>query len=276
MKTLESKTVVLTGAASGIGRALAFGLAKQKARLVLIDKDPEGLGKTAEKIPAGLIAGTYVLDVSQKDQVHAVACSLKDNPGKIDIIINNAGVSSSGTLPELTYDTLEWTMNINFWGVVHITKHLAPLLRTTAPTAIVNIASVYALIGVPGQSAYCASKFAVRGFSEALRQEYHGTNTCVQTVFPGGVQTNIVKNSRTDYHLTPEQYAKSAKIFEQHLKTKATQAAETIIDGIRKRSARILIGKDAKFIDLLSRLTPAGYDKQVAKANEKLQKACMQ
>jgi butyryl-CoA dehydrogenase len=267
MKDLQDKVVVVTGAGSGIGRALALALGKEKAMLALADIDPDGLQATQREVGAstGRESKIYRVDVANREQVSEFAGNVFRDFGKVDLVINNAGVSSSGGVQELTYDTLEWTININLWGVIHSTKAFLPQLMERPEAGIVNISSVYGLLGIPGQAAYCTSKFAVRGFTESLRQDLSHTNIFVTLVFPGGIKTNIAKNSRTDYPVDRETYQKGLQKFETLLKTTAEQAAQTIIGGIKRKSSRVLIGKDARRIDFLARFNPNSFDKVVAK-----------
>lgn len=267
MKELQGKVVVVTGAGSGIGRALAFALSKEKAVLALADIDPDGLQATQREIGAntGRESRIYPVDVAKREQVSEFAQKVNQDFGKVDLVINNAGVSSSGRVHELTYDTLEWTININLWGVIHGTKAFLPHLMERPEAGIVNISSVYGLLGIAGQAAYCTSKFAVRGFTESLRQELSNTNIFVTLVFPGGIKTNIAKNSRTDYSVDEETYRKGLQQFETMLKTSPEEAAQAIINGIKHKSPRVLIGKDARQIDFLARFNPNSYDKVIAK-----------
>lgn len=267
MKDLQGKVAVVTGAGSGIGRALALAMSKEKTLLALADIDPDGLQATQREIGAatGRESRIYRVDVSKREQVHEFAGKVIRDFGGVDLVINNAGVSSSGRVRELTYETLEWTININLWGVIHGTKAFLPHLLERPEAGIVNISSVYGLLGIPGQSAYCASKFAVRGFTESLRQELSGTRIFVTLVFPGGVKTNIARNSRTDYPIDPETYGRELQKFETFLKTMPEEAARAIIQGIKRESPRVLIGKDARQIDFLARFNPDTYDKVIAR-----------
>jgi short-subunit dehydrogenase len=272
MKNLNGKIAVITGAGSGIGRALAYRLSMEQALLALADIDINGLQETQKIVTTQTKPDKlkiYAVDTSNRDQVYEFAQNVIHDFGKVDILINNAGVSSSGMVQELTYDTLEWTININLWGVIYGTKAFLPYLTKRSAASIVNISSVYGLLGIPGQAAYCASKFAVRGFSEALRQELFNTNISVSIVFPGGVKTNIAKNSRTDYHLDQKTYEEGLQKFETALKTSPDEAAKKIIWGIKNKAPRILIGKDARQIDFLARFKPDSYDKVIAKYIEK-------
>lgn len=267
MKDLQGKVVAITGAGSGIGRALALALSREKAVLALSDIDPDGLQATQRESGAGTgrESRIYPVDVAKRDQVTEFAQKVIRDFGKVDLVINNAGVSSSGRVHELTYDTLEWTININLWGVIHGTKAFLPHLMERPEAGIVNISSVYGLMGIPGQAAYCTSKFAVRGFTESLRQDLSNTNIFVTLVFPGGIKTNIAKNSRTDYPIDVETYQKELQQFETKLKTPPEEAARAIIHGIKHKSPRVLIGKDARQIDFLARFNPNSYDKVIAK-----------
>jgi short-subunit dehydrogenase len=264
MKDLRGKVIVLTGAGSGMGRAMAIKLDREGSMLALMDKDEKILAETSAMLSS---AGhrAYTLDISDFGAVDSVALKVVNDFGFVDVLINNAGVSSSGLVRELTRETLEWTMDINFWGTVNMTRAYLPHLLKRSEANIVNMSSVYGLIGIPGQAAYCASKFAVRGFTEALRQEYYGSSLSVTVVFPGGVRTNIAKNSRTDHRLDRETYLKEVVKFEATLKTTAEEAADTIINGLKKNSKRVLIGKDARGIDFLARFNPDNYDAAIAK-----------
>jgi short-subunit dehydrogenase len=265
MKTLSDKVVVITGAASGIGRALAVRFAAEGARLALIDHDETGLDETGRRCVGASAIELRRSDVTARDAVEQAAHAVVSRFGGVDIVINNAGVSSAGMIGEIGYDTLRWTMEVNFWGVVHGTMAFLPHLRARPEAHLVNVSSVYGLIGVPAQSAYCASKFAVRGFTEAVRQDLRGTGVAVSVVFPGGVRTAIAANSRLDFNLPAEAKQRMRKAFEAEARTTPEAAAEAIVRGIRRKSPRILIGSDAVAIDLLARLRPATYDATVEK-----------
>ncbi len=269
MKQLNDKVIVLTGAGSGIGRALAIRLYQtEHARLALADINPVQLQETVTMLGPDIHPDkvrSYPVDVAQRNQVITFANNVQKDFAAVDVLINNAGVSSSGHVNDLTYETLEWTININLWGVIHMTKALLPHLAKRAEANIVNISSVYGLLGIPGQAAYCASKFAVRGFTEALRQEFHQSNLTVSVVFPGGIQTNIARNSRTDYPVDHETIQASIRRIEAGFKTTPDEAARVIIQGIKNKLPRILIGKDAKKIDWLARINPGDYDRTIAR-----------
>ena len=266
MKDLREKVVVVTGAGSGIGRALAVRLNREGALLALADKDEEGLLLTSEALTEAGRSELFTIDVSKREQVYQFAEDTVKAFGRVDGVINNAGVSSSGTVQGLTYETLQWTIDINLWGTIYGTKAFLPLLMDRPEANLVNVSSVYGLIGVPGQAAYCASKFAVRGFTEALRQELYGSKVAVTVVFPGGVRTNIARNSRTDYRVDRQTFEAGVKrVEERELKTPPEEAARLIVAGIKKNAPRVLIGKDAKKIDFLARFRPGSYDNVIVR-----------
>lgn len=272
MRSFDGKKVVITGAASGIGRALAVQLANQGATLALLDKHRDGLEETRALCPRG-VPFIYDVDVSNRGGMEAVAQKVVRDLAQVDVLINNAGVSSSGSIHDLTETTLRWTMDINFWGTVHGTWAFLPVLLSRPEAALVNVSSVYGLIGVPEQAAYCASKFAVRGFTEAVRQDLRRTGVTVTLVFPGGIRTSIVKSSRSDSKLSTDQAVLLRQAFEASLHTSADEAARAILEGIRRKAARVLIGQDARRIDLLARCLPGSYDRAVARAADRLRKS---
>lgn len=272
MKNLKGKTAVVTGAGSGIGRALAQQLAGLGVNLALTDINQSGLDDTMSLISKEPIqARAYTVDVSSRQAVQDLADQVIRDLGSVDILINNAGVSSSGPVMDLSYDLLEWTININLWGAIHGTKAFLPHLLTRPEAAVVNVSSVFGLMGIPGQAAYCTSKFAVRGFTESLRQEMFGTPVTVTVVFPGGVRTSIARNSRTDYDVGPELKELAIKSFEESAKTSPEQAATAIIDGIRQKRPRVLIGKDARRMDRLARYAPNSFDRVIRRHINKSQ-----
>ena len=260
--SLHSNSVaVITGAASGIGRALAVKLAEEKiAGIAISDVNEAGLAETGEMVAAlGVPVSTHVVDVSKLAEVQRLADETIAKHGRVTHLVNNAGVGVIGTFDQLSIEDFEWLMAINFWGVVYGCKVFLPLLKVEDSAHIVNISSVFGLIGPPEQTAYVASKFAVRGFSESLRHELEGTNISVSSVHPGGIKTNIVRNSRVGAE-TPESWKQQgAKFFDRVAKTTAETAAEVIIKGIKNGAPKILIGKDARAINLISRLFPTGY-----------------
>jgi NAD(P)-dependent dehydrogenase (short-subunit alcohol dehydrogenase family) len=261
VKTLNDKVAVVTGAASGIGRALAVGLAGEGCALAIADINEEGLNETARMVSEqGREVMSRIVDVSRRDEVHAFADAVVERFGRVDVVINNAGVTVIEIFKDFTYDDFEWNMGINFWGVVYGSKAFLPHLMKQPEGHLVNVSSAFGLIGFPSETAYCASKFGVRGFSEALARELERTSVAVSCVYPGGVKTNVVRNSR--YHqdwMGRKDKDLAAKEFERMAKTTPEQAARVIIDGIKKKRERILIGSDAKIIDIIQRLFPARY-----------------
>ncbi|MCO6057209.1 SDR family oxidoreductase [Pseudomonas sp. MOB-449] len=267
MQSFAGKVAVITGAASGIGRALANQLASQDCHLALADIDPEGLEATASPLRReGLRLSTHALDVSSRDAVHAFADDVMSHHGHAHLVINNAGVAVSQTIAELRYDDFEWLMGINFWGVVHGTKAFLPHLLAQGEGHIVNLSSIFGIVSVPTQGAYNASKFAVRGFTEALRQELCGTPIKVSCVHPGGIRTNIARSARFYQGVDGRTDAtKAAARFDKLARTSADQAARIILKGIHRNRPRIMVGADARFLDHLQRLLPANYPRLLGK-----------
>lgn len=267
MKSLENKVVVITGAGSGLGRALALAAGREQAVLALSDWDGAGLAETSELLIAeGLEAPrTDELDVRDRERVRTYATSVRAERGRVNIIVNNAGVALHGDLTEVEYADFEWVVDVDFWGVVHGTKEFLPHLIESGDGHVVNISSVFGLMGIPGQSAYNAAKFAVRGFTEALRQEMlvarHPVGvTCVH---PGGVKTAIARNARA----TVSQDASAlAEHFDAKLaRTTPEAAAEAIWDAVRRGKPRAVIGIDAKLLDGFVRLVGPRYQDVVAR-----------
>lgn len=252
------KTAVITGAGSGIGRALAQQLNREGCALFLSDINAQSLQATVDAFERPEISTEQtVLDVADKAAVYAWASEVEDRTGHVDIVINNAGVALLELVEDCNYDNIEWLMGINYWGVVYGTQAFLPLLRRSEQGHLVNISSIFGVIAVPTQSAYNSAKFAVRGYTEALRQEMAGTNVHVCCVHPGGIRTNIAKAARGG---DPAQSAdERGKQFEQMARTTPESAAQQIIRAVEKRKKRLLIGKDAKLIDIIQRLFPVSY-----------------
>jgi len=267
---LNGKVVVVTGAGSGIGRALAGELTQRGANVAISDWNAESVAETARMIEG---RGTKVLadsfDVSDRAAFEAHAERVLDEFGRVDIVINNAGVSLAAHVATMTYEDMEWVVNIDFWGVVHGTKAFLPHILERGNGAIVNVSSVYGLFGVPTQSGYNSAKFAVRGFTEALQQEVAGTDIVVTRVHPGGIKTNIVRHGRIRESIEagrdPEELAEQ---FENAVRTTPERAAEIIINGLVKRKPRVLVGPDAVMLDLLVRLFPVRYQKVMGLLNK--------
>lgn len=267
MKELNNKVAVVTGAGSGIGRALAKLLAARGCRLALSDVNEAGLKETAESCGAKEVR-TYLLDVSDRDAIYAHADQVAKDFGQVNLIINNAGVALSASVREMTDDDFKWVMDIDFWGVAHGTRAFLPHLIASGDGHVVNVSSVFGLIGVPKQSAYNAAKFAVRGFTEALRQEMQveGQPVAVSCVHPGGIRTNIANAARMG---KSENADAQRKGFDKLAMTTPEKAAETIVKGILRDESRILVGPDAWGIDALNRLLGAAYQPLVARFSRK-------
>ena len=260
--TFSSKSVaVITGAASGIGRALAVRIAREGiAGIAISDLNEDGLRETAELAgAAGVPISTHVFDVSNRDAVTKFADEVVTKHGRVTHLINNAGVGVIGTFQQLAIEDFEWLMGINFWGVVYCTKAFLPVLLEQESAHLVNVSSVFGLIAPAEQSAYTSSKFAVRGFTESLRHELAETNISVACVHPGGIKTNIARNSKVGAGTPPDWKEQGARFFDRVAKTSSEEAAEVIVRGMKERNPRILIGKDAYAISLFSRLFPKNY-----------------
>ena len=254
----SGKVAVITGAGSGIGRALALQLNAEGCQLYLSDVKEETLAETLSLLTRPEVAaGSRLVDVADREAVHAWAGHIAGERGHVDIVVNNAGVAYGATVEESDYEHMEWLININLWGVIHGTMAYLPLLKKSGQGHLVNISSVFGIISVPTQSAYNAAKFGVRGFTEALRHEMAGSNIHVCCVHPGGIKTNIARDSRGgDPAVSKEE---RANLFEQLAPTSAESAAAQIVGAIETRKKRLLIGRDAKYISLVSRLFPVNY-----------------
>jgi len=264
MTAINGSAAAVTGAASGIGRALAIELAARGCDLAIADRDEAGLAATAAELAkSGRKVTTHKVDVSQPAQIQEFAAAATAAHPGLNIVVNNAGVALLGQFNEIDQAQFEWLMNINFWGVVHGTRAFLAHLSTRPAAHIVNISSIFGIIAPAGQTAYCASKFAVRGFSEALRHEFWLAKSPINltVVHPGGIKTNIVRNMRMGVTITDNaRRVESIERFDNDFaKTTAQVAAQTIIKGIENNAPRVLIGGDAKFMDLLQRFRPGKY-----------------
>jgi len=277
MTAIPGAAIAVTGAASGIGRALAIELAARGADLALADRDEAGLQTVAAEIAKASPrkVSLHRVDVSEQEQIAAFAHEAITAHPSLNILINNAGVSLLGLFHEIDQAQMEWLFNINFWGAVHATRAFLPHLASQPASHIVNISSIFGIMAPPGQTAYSAAKFAIRGFSEALRHELQIAKSPVRlsVVHPGGIKTNIVRNSRAGVGVTDnERRAQSIERFDAIARTSPKDAALRIIKGIEKNEPRILIGSDARFMDLLQRFRPATYWNVMAKRIEKMSK----
>ncbi|SRR6266571_1578128 len=269
MSFLSSGVVVVTGAGSGIGRALAQQLAAAGSALAIADIDEAGLQQTAQSLERkGALVTTHVVDVAKEEDVKSFAGEVKERHGRASLLINNAGISLHGDFQEVSLDDFRWLMDINFWGTVYGVRYFLPLLKREPRAHIVNLSSVFGIVAPPGQVAYAASKFAVRGFTEALRHELEGSNIGVSCVHPGGIRTPIARRSRLGEATPPARREENIARFERLARTPPETAAARILRGVERREARILIGMDAYQIDFLQRLRPASYWKSLAKKME--------
>ena len=277
MTTIRGSAAAVTGAASGIGRALALELAARGCDLALADRDEAGLHATAAEIGRACSqkVTAHRVDVGEPQQIanFAEAATLA-HPG-LNIVVNNAGVALLGQFNEIDQAQMDWLMDINFWGVVHSTRAFLPHLARQREAHIVNLSSIFGIVAPPGQTAYAAAKFAVRGFSESLRHELEMAASPVRlsVVHPGGVATNIVRNSRAGTGVNDNaRRAQTIERFDAVARTTPAAAALRIITGIEKNRPRILIGNDARFMDLLQRFRPGTYwavlARRIAKAGK--------
>jgi NAD(P)-dependent dehydrogenase (short-subunit alcohol dehydrogenase family) len=253
---MKFPVVVITGAGSGIGQALAVEFAALGSRLALSDVNDAGLKQTASLLGTA-DARTYQVDVSDAAAVEAFAIQVGRDFGSVSVLINNAGVALHGNFADITLAEFDWLMKINFWGVIHGCKFFLPLLHNASSARIVNISSVFGLIGPPGQTAYSASKFAIRGFSESLREELRSSRIRVTCVHPAGIATSIAMKARAGVHTREEDQAVALKIFAKAARITKEEAARTIVRGVLKNKDRVLIGKDAYRMDRMARLFPA-------------------
>jgi NAD(P)-dependent dehydrogenase (short-subunit alcohol dehydrogenase family) len=265
MKDFRGKVCVITGAGSGIGRALALDLGRRGARLAISDVNGEAAADTARLCGAE----SYRLDVSDRAAVFTHAEEVRERFGVVNLVINNAGVAMHQDVLETSVEDYEWIMGINFWGVVYGTKAFLPHLIDSGDGHLVNISSLFGLIAVPGESGYNATKFAVRGFTEALRQEMlaAGHPVGVSCVHPGGIKTSIARSARVPGGDSTE----VATSFEKIARLSPEQAAQIILRGVERRRPRILVGGDAKAVDLLQRVLGSGYQQLVYRAASRVE-----
>jgi short-subunit dehydrogenase len=253
---------VVTGAASGIGAALAVKLAGRGMHLALADRNAAGLAASAAAARAlGVTVSEHVLDVRDTEALEALPAA----HGRVSLLVNNAGVALMGSFEQVSMDDFGWVMDINFWAPVRLTRAFMYLLRREEAAHIVNVSSIFGIVGVPGNVPYCASKFAVRGFSEALRHELVGSAISLTVVHPGGIKTAIADSARLSQGIDPAEAKTATAEFNKLLRTAPEEAAAQIVGAVLKRRGRLLIGGDARMIDRIQRIFPMTYWKRVTR-----------
>ena len=277
MKNFHGKVAAITGASSGIGRALALELARRGCHLSLCDVQEAALEAIATEARAlGVTVTAQRVDVSQRGQVEAWATQTVADHGKLNLVVNNAGVALVASIDGASYEALEWIIGINFWGVVHGTKAFLPHLKTSGEGHIVNLSSVFGIAGIPGQGAYNATKFAVRGFTECLRQELELMDCGVSAtcVHPGGIKTNIGRAARKDGDLASIglDADESGENFEKIAMTTPHKAALSILRAVERNKRRVLVGPDAYLFDWTVRLLPTAYQRIIVFMSQRLMK----
>lgn len=256
MREIRDAVAVITGAGSGIGRALAVDLARRGAKLALADVNNAGLEETRQLV-GDATARTYRVDVGKAAAVEQFARQVQQDFGGVRLLVNNAGVALFGTFAEVSLEDMEWLIQINFWGVVYGCKFFLPMLQRETDAHIVNVSSIFGLIGPPGQTAYASSKFAVRGFSESLREELRATSSIkVTSVHPAGIATPIAENARAGEKTDPAAKVRARALFKKVAIISPEEAARVIMKGILGNKKRVLIGADAYRIDWIQRLFP--------------------
>lgn len=258
---LRGRTAVITGAGGGIGRAIAMSLARRGCRLFLADIDlaaaqATALTATGEHGTDALACG---LDVADRHAVASLPAQVQAAYGGVDLLVNNAGVALGGSFTQVSEADFDWLMGINFQGVVTMTRAFLPLLAASNDARLVNLSSIFGIIAPPGQAAYAAAKFAVRGFSEALRHELVGSAIGVTIVHPGGVATSIAASARAPAGVSPERLAEQKARAQRLLTMPPAQAGEIIVRAVEQRRSRVLVGRDARLADLIQRLLPEHY-----------------
>jgi NAD(P)-dependent dehydrogenase (short-subunit alcohol dehydrogenase family) len=259
MMNLAGRTALITGAGSGIGRAIAISLASRGCHVALADINQAGLAETARRLSAGVKVTQHVLDVTDKAAVATFPADIIAAHGGLDVLVNNAGVALGGSFEQVSEADFEWLFEINFWGVVRMTRAFLPLLRASPQARLVNLSSLYGLIAPGGQVAYAAAKFAVRGFSNALARELAGTSIGVTVVHPGGVATEIANNARAAAAIPPAALAAARQQMNKLLRLPPAVAGEIIVKAIEAQRSRVIVGTDAKVMAALERLLPTSY-----------------
>ncbi len=258
--SFQGKVAAVTGAGSGMGQWLAILLSRAGCHVAISDVNQATLNETLALLEPSVTATSHVVDVADRKAMEAFAADINAAHGGINMIFNNAGVSVTGLAEQMPYEDIEWLMNINFWGVVHGCKSFLPYLREAEEAAVINTSSIFGTIAVPSQSVYNASKFAVKGYTFALRSELAATHIGVSCVQPGGVKTNIVASSRfIPADNESETKEDLAATFERMARKSPAEAAQIILAGVLKNKARILVGKDARVVSWIEKWAPTGY-----------------
>mgnify|MGYP005990786377 CR=1 FL=1 len=261
MQQIKDKVAVITGAGSGIGRALAMALAKQGCKLALNDWNGDSLAETVQMLGDQTEVQSATFDVGDRESVYGFAQNVKDHFGRVDIVVNNAGFTlEQKRIEDIDIEDYERIMRVNMWGVIYGTKAFLPFLQEQPEASLVNISSIFGIVGQPLQGPYVASKFAVRGFTETLRNELRKSSVAITCVHPGGIRTNIIRNIETNQQARLQKFANA---FDKMAGTSAEDAAAQILNAIQKKKVRLLIGRDAKMMDLAARLLPRTYDKLI-------------
>jgi len=258
----DGATAVVTGAASGIGEALAHLLAERGADVVLLDRDAEGLARVAGAVSAFHRSRTveaHVVDVSDDAALESVAHAVMEAHPHLDLLVNNAGVAMAGLFEQMSIDDFEWVVGIDFRAPIRLTHHLLPALTNRPRAHVVNVSSIFGIVATPGQTAYSASKFGLRGFSEALRSELRLRGAGVTTVHPGGIRTAIARNARAASGMRPEDLDAGVEAFERLLSIPPERAAALIVAAVERRKPRLLIGLSARIPALAARIAPAAH-----------------
>ncbi|MGJ8669676.1 MAG: SDR family NAD(P)-dependent oxidoreductase [Oceanococcus sp.] len=275
MKSFQGKVAAITGAGSGIGRALALNLAQRGCELALSDINGTGLLETIALVrDSGVKASHHILDVAKREAVYSWADAVVAEHGRVNMIFNNAGVAHSSTIAAMDYDELEWIMNINLWGVIHGTKAFLPHLEASGEGHVINMSSLSGFCAQPAMASYNLTKFAVRGFTEALRIELDLQDSCVSatSIHPGGIKTNIAKASKIHPSveaLMGQSAEQGRKEFEKLFITTADKAAQIIVRGVERNRRRMLVGPDAKMMDFIVRLLPSLYQRLVVAVSKR-------
>ncbi|MBV8638292.1 MAG: SDR family NAD(P)-dependent oxidoreductase [Candidatus Eremiobacteraeota bacterium] len=266
----KGRTAVITGAASGIGRALAIALAARGAHLALVDRNEAQLAQTVRFASgSGVRISSHLVDLADASSIAALPAIVSETHPDVDIVVNNAGVALGGLFEQVEPRDFDWLFDINFWGVVRMTRAFLPKLRKSDDAVLANVSSIFGIIAPPAQTAYSASKFAVRGFSQSLRAELSGTNVAVTVIYPGGVATSIAATAREPMGTTPEQRERNKRLWQKMLRMPPEEAAAIIVRGIERRRARILVGNDAKIAAIAERCAPVSYGRLLRLLNRR-------